>query len=181
MKKIIGWKHLELKGQQYTQLEWKEKTIVAKGRVEVEGSTGEVTTYCIEMDFSWYVKKVQVRNEESKKELCLTREEGRWVCQGDHLSYADQAVDVDLSVTPFSNSLPINRLNWRTGEKRNFLMLYIDGRTLKTITVEQQYTYLGRTERGRQFRYACKDYQTILTVDDAGLVLEYPEVFIRTK
>ncbi|MFG6116884.1 putative glycolipid-binding domain-containing protein [Halobacillus sp. MO56] len=42
------------------------------------------------------------------------------------------------------------------------------------------YKFKGSAEDGsRNFQYKCRDYETVITVDQDGLIIEYPDAFIR--
>lgn len=49
------------------------------------------------------------------------------------------AIDIDISATPFSNSLPINRMNWVFNQEEHFEMVYISIPSLEVKKVPQSY------------------------------------------
>jgi hypothetical protein len=59
-----------------------------------------------------------------------------------------RAVDVDISITPFTNTLPIGRLKLHTGESQEILAVYICMPDLAISTDRQRYTCL---EAGRRY------------------------------
>lgn len=104
---------------------------------------------------------------------------GNWTCNGASLDECKGATEIDISVTPFTNSLPINRLKMPVGESRRIQVVYIDvlGGTVRSAT--QQYTRIS----GDEFRYenVPNDFEAVITVDESGIVREYPELFTRQK
>ena len=86
-------------------------------------------------------------------------------------------VDIDISATPLTNSLPIWRCDWVVGQPQRFAMAWIDTDTLAVRRDEQIYTRLDDTH----FRYQSVEssFERVLEVDSDGLVLDYPGLFAR--
>lgn len=64
----------------------------------------------------------------------LAAEDGVWRdATGEQLPHLDGCVDVDISVTPLTNTLPIRRLGLEPGQYSDLLVTYIDVPTL-TVT-----------------------------------------------
>ena len=95
----------------------------------------------------------------------------------------DGCLDVDIGVTPATNALPIARLGLEAGRDADIVAAYvplpseIEGPFLPRA-VEQRYTCL---EPGRRYRYEglFRDFVAELEIDEAGLVLDYPDTFRR--
>lgn len=91
--------------------------------------------------------------------------------------------DVDIGVTPATNTLPIRRLNLSTEESLELDVAYVPlpaevkGKFLPS-PAKQRYTCL---EQGRIYRYEgiFRGFVAELEVDADGLVLDYPETFRR--
>jgi len=93
----------------------------------------------------------------------------------------DGAIDVDLPITPFTNTLPIRRLGLGAGESADLETVYIvlaQGAAPTAVTDPQRYTCL---EPRRRYRYAALDIDFVreIEVDADGLVVIYPEMFRR--
>jgi hypothetical protein len=88
------------------------------------------------------------------------------------------AVDIDISITPFTNTLPIRRLNLRTGQSEEILTVYIRVPGLSITTDRQRYTCL---ETGRRYRYDSldSDFTREIEINVNGLVVIYPGLFRR--
>ncbi|GAK07992.1 hypothetical protein JCM19038_1754 [Geomicrobium sp. JCM 19038] len=103
---------------------------------------------------------------------------GNWFNEdGTPLENLRGAIDVDLSATPFSNTLPINRESWNVGDEKKFEMVYITFPELEVKKVKQSYKYSKTKDGNRYYDYECRGYQTEITVDDDGFVIDYPSVF----
>jgi len=104
---------------------------------------------------------------------------GHW-CDEDRGARSDLegAIDVDLSGTPFTNTLPIRRLDLTEGQSADVRAVYVRLPEL-TVTIDpQRYTCL---ERGRRYRYESLDSDFVreIEVDSEGLVVTYPGLFKR--
>jgi hypothetical protein len=88
------------------------------------------------------------------------------------------AIDIDLSVTPFTNTLPIRRLNLRSGASADIVAVYIVAPALTLATDPQRYTCL---EPRKLYRYESldSDFTRDIEVDDHALVVTYPGLFRR--
>ena len=82
--------------------------------------------------------------------------------------YSD-CVDVDLSFTPATNTLPIRRLGLDIGEEAEIHVAWLVWPELTVQRVLQKYTRLAED----RYRYTQDEFEAELTVDRQGLVLEY--------
>ena len=78
-------------------------------------------------------------------------------------------VDVDLSFTPATNTLPIRRLGLGVGEEREIAVAWLVWPELRFERAVQRYARL----REDRYRYRQDDFEAELEVDEDGLVLEY--------
>jgi hypothetical protein len=88
------------------------------------------------------------------------------------------AIDIDISITPFTNTLPIRRLRLETGQAEDILAVYLQLPGLSVTTDRQRYTCL---ELNRRYRYESldSDFTREIEVDAHGLVVTYPGLFRR--
>lgn len=82
--------------------------------------------------------------------------------------YSD-CVDVDLSFTPATNTLPIRRLGLDIGEEAEIHVTWLVWPELTVQRVLQRYTRLAED----RYRYTQDEFEAELTVDQQGLVLDY--------
>lgn len=62
---------------------------------------------------------------------------------------ADQfkgCIDIDIPLTPFTNTLPINRLKLDQDEEHQIQVIYLDLLEQQVISVKQKYIRLSKTE-----------------------------------
>lgn len=84
-------------------------------------------------------------------------------------------IDIDISATPLTNSLPLWRCDWIIDQPQRFAMVWINTDTMTLQRHEQIYTRLDDSH----FRYAAADFERVIEVDGDGLVLDYPGLFTR--
>jgi uncharacterized protein len=100
---------------------------------------------------------------------------GRWWWQGGpELTGVAGALDVDLTVTPATNTLPIRRLaGLEVGEAADLHVAWVQFPDLEVIPSEQRYERLA----GERWRFSSGDFSAELLVDPGGLVLDYAGLF----
>jgi hypothetical protein len=139
--------------------------------------------YEVRCDAYWRVRyaRVGLPSEPPKTEL-LSDGEGNWATSdGRAVAYLEGCTYVDISVTPFTNTLPIRRLGLALEESADVLVAYFDGYELQPWPEPQRYTRLADDERGGMYRFASLEggFTADLRVDSDGLVVDYPMLFKR--
>jgi len=125
------------------------------------------------------VRTVDVRETVGDASLAL-RANGAGAWQdgdGAAIPDLDGCIDVDISITPLTNMLPIRRLGLDVGESAEILVGYIDVPTLTLRPAAQRYTRLT----DRTYRYESGSFRADVTVDDAGLVIDYVRLWRRVQ
>lgn len=171
--KGVGAEHLSLRGT--------AEGVVAEGVVVgARGGTPYGLRYCGACDALWRVREAVLSLAGEDRRLHLRADgEGNWQDGGGHaIEGLRGCVDIDISATPLTNTLPIRRLGLALGEAREILVAYIAVPALAPEPVRQRYTCL---EAGRLYRYEglFRGYVGELAVDADGLVLDYPGTFRR--
>jgi hypothetical protein len=141
-------------------------------------------TYRLTWDESWRLRDAELRaaTERSTRALSLkTDGRGRWWRgDGGAIDEIDGCVDVDIWPTPFTNSFPIRRERMTVGERRQFRMAWIVAPELTVHPQPQAYTRLA----DRRYLFENLDgsgFRAELTVDEDGIVMDYPGLFRRVK
>jgi uncharacterized protein len=138
--------------------------------------------YSLSWDAQWQIEAVdlQIVIDGSRRSLHLrTSGNGEWQDGAGHrLPALKGCRDIDIWPTPFTNSFPIRRQPLAVGERREFLMAWINALDLTALAQPQAYTriadrvYLFENLDGTGFRAE-------LPVDERGIVLNYPDLFRR--
>jgi hypothetical protein len=136
--------------------------------------------YSIVCDTGWRVLRLEVSLAGENRRLELSSNgAGRWTDpSGAPRPDLAGAIDVDLSATPFTNTLPIRRLGLRGGQVETIRVVYVRFPGLEVTLERQRYTCL---EPGRRYRYESvdSDFTREIEVDPDGLVVTYPGLFRR--
>jgi uncharacterized protein len=100
---------------------------------------------------------------------------GRWRWEGGpRLANVAGALDVDLTVTPATNTLPIRRLTGlEVGKAADLRMAWVQFPELSVIPSAQRYERLAAD----RWRFSSGDFSAELVVDPEGLVLDYGGLF----
>ena len=113
---------------------------------------------------------------ERERQLAVSRdEENMWMTtdhQGERRESYDGALDVDVVFSPFFNALPIRRLGIHE-QAGSFAVptVYVNVPDMAVAAATVSYTSQGRPD-GITLRYPVAD--TVVAVDDAGFILDYP-------
>lgn len=137
--------------------------------------------YFIKMNPNWETVSFEIKSLVGDKKDYLNFQrvgQGNWSTNGNSAPKFDGCMDIDISVTPFTNTLPINRLKIVENESYLVDVMYIDVLELQLKRVQQRYTRVSKVN----YRYenVPNDFEAIITVDDLGFVVSYPGLFART-
>lgn len=174
------WRALEGEGLDHVAVEVAHDRLIARGTaIGARGGAPYGVYYRIDMTHGWGVREVAVATADGRGVHLLTDGSGHWATgAGEPLSALDGCVDVDLAGTPFTNTLPIRRLGWSPEERRELRMAYLPFDNFEPVADGQIYACL---EPGRRFLYQAADrsFRAELTIDEDGLVVDYPALFSR--
>ncbi len=178
----VSWTNV---GLEHLALTWSEEGVRADGVViGVEGGVPFRVRYEVRCEAGWRVREVKVASLVSggASVRLLADGEGRWTMpEGEAIPALDGCVDVDISVTPFTNTLPIRRLGLVPTESAEISVAYLDGAALQPWPEPQRYTCLEKGDGNGLYRFLSLDggFTADLPVDADGLVLDYPGLFNR--
>ena len=177
---VARWTDWSGDGLQHLALSVAEDGIAAAGTViGSEAGTPFAAHYLIRCRPDWQVCSLTVEVIGGPALRLNSREGGRWHDERDRpRPELDGIIDVDLSVTPFTNTLPIRRLGLAAGQSCEIRALYVDFPGLLVSVDAQRYTCL---EPMRRYRYEAVDgsFEREIEVDEHGLVTTYPGLFRR--
>jgi uncharacterized protein len=130
--------------------------------------------YEIYCDENWLTHRVQVERTigNDVKNLSLTVESrGVWRSSGQELREIQGCEDVDLAVTPATNTLAVKRLNLQVGSSESIIAAWVKFPELTVQPLSQRYTRL----RKDTYRYQSNTgFSAEIVVDDLGLATTYP-------
>lgn len=137
--------------------------------------------YKIKTDQNWATTYLEVQSQHSNQRerlICESDGNGNWIMNGERAPQFEGCLDVDVSLTPFTNSLPINRLRLAQGDQYVIRVIYVDLLDQQILPVKQKYTRVSNTEY--QYENVPNDFEARIKVDELGFVVDYPPLFIRT-
>jgi uncharacterized protein len=187
METHVWWTPLQQTGLEHLHLVENETGVVADGLVlGIEHATPFRLWYQVRTDSNWNVQEclLQVGGEKGQTVHLHTDGQGHWTdASGVAYSALDGCLDIDISYTPFTNTLPIRRLSLTPGKSVDLLVAYITIPDLSIRPVQQRYTCLSRTASSGVYRYEGleSNFTADLLVDDQGLVVDYPGIWKRTE
>jgi uncharacterized protein len=181
------WTPLQQTGLEQLHLVENDTGVVADGLVlGIEHATPFRLWYQVWADRDWHVREclLQVGGDKVQALHLYSDGLGHWTdAAGAAYSTLDGCLDVDISRTPFTNTLPIRRLALAPGQAVDLLVAYIAVPDLSVRPAQQRYTCLSRTASGGLYRYEGLEsgFTADLLVDAHGLVVDYPGIWKRVE
>lgn len=181
MKTEVIWEQIVEKGLEHLVLQQGEDIeadSLALGMIE--GAAYRIK-YQILCDLEWRVEKVRVEDLLNHKTLdFMRRGEGIWTNEGDQpIDAIKGCSDVDIMITPFTNTLPIRRLNLVLHKSKEISVVYFSLPELTVSKLNQRYTFLAQENDHRVYKYESLNsgFTSDIKVDSDGLVTDYPGIF----
>lgn len=184
MKRQLMWSRSDAPGMEHLALIMRNGEAEADGIVlGVEDDAAFRLRYTVRCDSRWRVRRVEVNLVGDRRSLSLNADgEGRWFDEsGAALPALDGCVDVDITATPLTNTLPIRRLSLKQGEAADIKVAYVTIPELGLAPDAQRYTCLETDAAGGRYRFEqlATGFTAVLRVDADGLVDDYPGLFKR--
>ncbi len=136
--------------------------------------------YHIKTNAGWQVlfADISCRLNDRTYALELKGDDGRWWINGGYAPQFEGCIDIDIPLTPFTNTLPIRRLGLAAGEEQEIEVLYLDLLEEQIRPVRQRYRRLSATRY--HYENVPNDFEADIRIDESGFVIDYPSLFIRT-
>lgn len=137
--------------------------------------------YQITTNAYWQTVLLELTSQVNNKPQTIKLEgdgNGNWIYNGTEAQQFRNCIDVDIAVTPFTNTLPIRRLQLGQNQSQEIQVIYCDLLNQEIKPVSQKYTRLSNNEY--HYENIPNDFEATIKVDDAGLVIDYPGLFVRT-
>jgi hypothetical protein len=188
MQRQVMWSPWTAPGLEHLQVFTQSESIIADGLIlGLREQEPFRVRYEIRCDQHWKLRAVHITllSGSCQSLHLLTDGEGSWATEsGKALPSLKGCLDVDISVTPFTNTLPIRRLALLPSSSATLNIVYITIPHLQIEVTEQRYTCLETTSSGGRYWFESLEngvasFTAELPVDQEGLVLNYPELFRR--
>ena len=178
MSRTVLWQcvaHPMLEFFQWTN----DPEVVLRGEVvgNINGIPGRVR-YRVRVGANHVTQGVRIHfwSDAGHRHLHLDRSQSdSWKVDGVMRPDLGDATDVDIGITPATNTLPLRRFGLAVGESRDLVAAWVQFPTLSVVAAHQRYT---RTADDR-YRYQSLDsgYQAELIVRGDGLVVKYADIW----
>jgi hypothetical protein len=178
---VARWQAWDGNGIEHLVLrEGAREVVVESVVVSSADSTPFALRYRIRCDKSWRVRSAEIALVGSDRKIEIAGDgKGNWSdASGKRLPKLAGAIDIDLSATPFTNTLPIRRLKLRARQSAEIVTVYILVPALTMTTDPQRYTCLEPLKRYR-YESIDSDFTRDIEVDRRGMVVTYPGLFRR--
>jgi uncharacterized protein len=181
LKRVVAWKSLLINGTEYCVLWHTDEGWLLKGTAVgvLKDQRPMLASYEIHCDDNWLTHRVQVERTigSDVKTLSLSVENRAvWRSSGQELPVLRGCLDIDLALTPATNTLPIRRLNLQVGSSESVIAAWVKFPELAVEPLSQRYTRLAKD----RYRYESNTgFSAEIVVDDLGLVITYPSGWER--
>jgi hypothetical protein len=180
MKSLI-WKGILYNSTEHLQISESQEIIQVES--SIIGSFQEnnyVVRYRAEITKDWTVKTFHIISEVngSVQEISGTKENSSWIINGEPDTRFTDFSFIDISLSPFTNTLPINNLGMAVGGEQEIAVIYIDILEGEIKPTRQKYCKIS--EATYRYENVFDDFRADIQVDEEGFVLFYSGLFERS-
>lgn len=187
IERSVAWSPWDEPGFEHLRLTKDDDQILADGVILKVGKGSPLRVhYRICCDVNWGIREVVIDLLDSHDQniKLSTDGNGHWSKgPGNHILSLNGCFGVDISATPFTNTLAICQMRLKPGESADVAVVFIEVPQMEVTPSRQRYTCLELTSDGGCYKYEDKGlfqgFTAYLTVDSEGLVLDYPKLFKR--
>lgn len=138
--------------------------------------------YVVDCDRSWATRSARLNvthGSASREVRLIVDDQRRWWSDGKEIAEVAGCVDIDISLSPSTNTLPIRRLSLARGEESDVVAAWIRFPELTIEPLQQRYVRTGEF----LYRYASDGgaFTADIEVDELGLVVSYPPLWQRVS
>ena len=174
---VARWCAWDGSGLDEARISFDETGWKAKGDIAPEPGERPWCRYGVIADAAMRTRTVSVQLADGRRLHLASDGQGNWTRDGQAVLALQGAVDVDLSGTPLTNTLPIVRLGLKVGDRAKLTCAYVDLATLDVRPEPQSYARLS--ERRFHFQSPAHGFARDIEVDGHALVVLYPGLFRR--
>jgi hypothetical protein len=181
LAKSLAWRRVDATGLERCELRGADAGWTLSGTILlVEKDVPFEARYEVTCDPEWVTQTVavDVRGPQGARSLRISVRDGVWRHEeGAEIDAIGGCVDVDLSWSPSTNTLPIRRLGLDVGQAEAATAAWVRFPGLTVEPLPQEYRRLGE----RRYRYSSAGGRFVaeLDVDDDGVVTRYGDIWAR--
>ena len=178
-ERIYRWRRLLGVGIEVLRIEMSGDAVHARGEVIDAGEHPFALSYDWVLDSAWRSRQLRLQMRASRaRDLVIERAgEARWKVDGrprDDLAGCDE---IDLSATPFCNTLALRRFGPPPGAAGEMTALYVGFPALELSPSRQRYEQIGVKEFVYVDLGLYAGFRARITVDDDGIIRTYEGLF----
>ncbi|HET9281121.1 MAG TPA: putative glycolipid-binding domain-containing protein [Candidatus Angelobacter sp.] len=177
------WRWLQGAGmERFEFLRAGEEWIFRGAILTQSGEAAAEARYELACDHLFHTRRatVSLRTAATEQTLEITAEHGRWFANGQEVPSVSGAIDIDLSWSPSTNTLPIRRLNLAPGHSSGeIIAAWVRFPELTLQPLAQEYLRISQD----RYRYSSRggSFTAELLVDSDGLVMDYGNFWQRVQ
>lgn len=178
--KSVMWKGLYYDSLEYLNSEIRnEARFVEANIVGFYNGQFWYLNYQVVMGIDWVVMSFHIAIELNGEQSTITGQNvnGVWSINDQEAIEFRGFKFIDISLTPFTNTLVINNLFLAGRVEQEVDVIYIDILESEVSAVKQRYT--RRSSDMFLFQHLENDFEALILVDGEGFVLDYPGYFKR--
>ncbi len=187
MERNIMWSLLDEPGIEHLRLTVDDGQVLADGLIlGVSENQSFRVHYKIRCDAEWRVRDVEIKLLHGAGQNIKLNADGKghWTDgSGNPVLSLNGCLEVDISATPFTNTLAIRRTRLKPGESADLVAAFIAVPEMTVMPSRQRYTCVELRSDGGLYKYEdeglFQGFTADLSVDSDGLVVDYPELFKR--
>lgn len=175
--RVLRWKSLTDGGLEHCQVDGADDSIRIRG-VMVGAANGISfgLSYAMELDADWTFRTLSLERLDGAFVQLISDGRGTWMDgSGMTLGQLQDCVDIDISGTPLTDTLPIRRNRLQPNVPRSLYVAYVPLDTLLPRREAQIYTRLDATHV--RYRSGDGSFEEVLETDEDGFVIDYPTLF----
>ena len=186
MNKEVWWSSLEETGLEHLYVRQSGENFIAESNVlKVENGKPFHLFYRILIDSEWRVREVEVvLQTDANRRIKLSADgAGNWTDAetGSDLPEFSGCYEIDISATPFTNTLPVKRGDLKTGEAADISVVYFLIPEMRVERSEQRYTRLENDLYRFEENGLFAGFTADLRFCGDGFVIDYPNLFRRIE
>jgi hypothetical protein len=180
----ILWRRLDLTGHETMRLD-RDPAGGAAAPIRLRGAavfTGgarpALLQYVIACTDAWQTRRLELTGWIGGRDVSLLIEapgDGRWLLDDVAQPAVAGCLDLDLAFSAATNTISLRRLNLAVGQSAEVTSAWLTFPDLQLQPLTQ--TYRRRDESHYVYAAPALGFKTVLTLDEAGLVTDYPPLW----
>lgn len=180
--KTVMWKNLHNNGLEFCQY-FIENELKIRGHViYYDENSPMIINYSVDCDSEGQTSLVEInqKTNHSNQTIVLQRDINNcWFKDSIEIKAVNGLVDIDIGVTPSTNTLPIRRLKLGKNESKIFQSIWVRFPDMSILPLEQKYTRIE--DKIYVYESLKSGYKAEIEVDEYGIVQSYESEWQTVK